>query len=590
MTGDMKISDVTRTPFFRDEVLRELDVLHARALVRMPFIHLMLVLGLKFVFLPFVPVRQFVGWGVLTVLMEMVRAAAGIWILRRKQDFDAQRVHRVLVVLAGLSGLIIGWSAVLFLPVLDPQRQAILLVILFAMPAAGVAVSVGARWILGTYALMILLPTVVVYLHLYPDLWVALWLTLLFFVFMVGVSSDAEKLLLRSILIRRERDGAMQALQHSHEETLQAMKRAERFAQARDRVLASASHDLRQPLHTLSLYGAVLSSNPDMATMQQLGRNIDQVVRALGHLLTGLLDLSRFSPEHYRPEQKLFDLDALVHEVCREFDPIAREKGITLIRETSPIRLMGDAFATARILRNLLDNAIKYTIRGDVRVIARCEQKQVILIVADTGIGISPKEKEHIFEEFYQIDNPTRDRNKGVGLGLAIVQRLCALIGAHIALESVLGQGAQFTVAFPVNAQEWVGRRRDEETVSTNTLSGRKIYVLDDERDILQGMQILLELWQVDVYLARTVDDMMDIFHQSGRPDVLIADLRLEGDEHGAALACRLQERYGVFPVLIMTGDISSSALQVAHEAGFVVLQKPVAADSLHAALCEMLG
>ena len=214
-------------------------------------------------------------------------------------------------------------------------------------------------------------------------------------------------------------------------------------AQARARVLAAASHDLRQPLHALSVYSAVLASKPAPDLLNEVSANIDQIVRSLGNLLNGLLDLSRLSAGYYVPEHQEVDLERLIAGVCNEFQHPAGQKSLAVIQELDPVRVLGDPVAIGRITRNLIDNAIKYTEQGNVRVALHTElagdASLAVLTVTDTGKGIPASEHSRIFEEFYQLDNPGRDRSRGVGLGLAIVQRLCELIGAQISVVSVVG-------------------------------------------------------------------------------------------------------------------------------------------------------
>ncbi len=566
-------------------MLRELVTLHARVLRRMPLVQLLVVVGLALALLPEVPRPLFLGWGALTLAVEILRAGSGAWVLRRIEVQEPSRTHLYFVALAALSGGAVGLGGALFLPHLSLERQALLAIVLFAMPAAGVSVSVGSRYILAAYAATILVPATEIYVHLHHALWVVQGLSLVFLAFLITVAADGEQLLLRSVAIRRERDQVVKELERSNAETRAAMIRAERGAQARARVLASASHDLRQPLHALSIYSAVLAAKPDPDTLREVGHNIDQIVRSLGSLLAGLLDLSRLSAGYYVPERQTFALDRVVLETCREYEAPATAKGLALTHDCATVWLCGDALAVGRILRNLLDNAVKYTERGDIRVSIHGDGSQAILTVADTGKGIPPRERARIFEEFYQLDNPGRDRSRGVGLGLAIVKRLCELLGADIGVESELERGARFTVRIPGVAAPPAPQAGDEPISPSASLDGLVAYVVDDEQDILTGMRALLEVWKAKVHVADSAPAAEQLFRKYGKPGLLIADLRLAGHEHGAALAARLRTAYGMFPVLIMTGETGTDAIRDAHVAGLPVVQKPVAPEALRAAI-----
>jgi CheY-like chemotaxis protein/two-component sensor histidine kinase len=314
-------------------------------------------------------------------------------------------------------------------------------------------------------------------------------------------------------------------------------------------------------------------------------------VRALGNLLNGLLDLSRLSAGFYVPERQSVDLDRLVGAVCAEYERAAAQKGLSFKRELVSIRLLGDPVALGRITRNLIDNAVKYTDRGAVTVsIGAIEGPRAVLRVVDTGRGIPAAELGRIFEEFYQLDNPGRDRNKGVGLGLAIVQRLCELIGAAVEVESRVDAGTCFTVSLPIVAPE--ARILEPPAMAALEASppGQRIYVVDDETDIQNSMRTLLQLWGIGVATAGSSGAADRLFVEQGPPNLLIVDLRLGGEEHGAELACRLREAHGDFPILIITGETSSDALRLARERGFTLLQKPIAPEVLRREIFTALG
>ena len=568
------------------EVLKELVVLHAQVLKRMPLIQLFVVVGQSLVVFQYVPTAMFLGWGILTLAMESLRAACAAWVLRRVDSIDPRRVHFYFVVLATLAGGVVGLGAVLFLPRIPILAQALTGIILFVMPAAGVAVSVSSKYILAAYSFFILFLASATWAFIYPSQALAVSvLPTLYWVFMISIAADGEKLLLRSVIIRQERDRMVKDLEQSNLDVRAAMDKTEQSAQARARVLAAASHDLRQPLHALSIYSAILAANPAPDTLREVGQNIDQIVRSLGNLLSGLLDLSRLSVGYYVPEKQIFDFDKTVNEVCAEYESSTPDKNLVLVRELSPVRLCGDPIAVARIARNLLDNAIKYTDQGEVRITTRADGPCAVLTVADTGKGIPLAEQSRVFEEFYQIDNPGRDRSKGVGLGLAIVQRLCELLEAKISIESEFGRGTRFDVTFPGVAVTPIDTPGAASSSERAPLRGLRIYVIDDEIDIVKSMGALLQIWGVDAKTAGSPQVAENIYRQFGKPDLLIADLRLGTAEHGAELATRLQRTFGSHPVLIITGETASSALRKANEAGYPLLQKPIAPEILRDAI-----
>ncbi len=576
-------------------MLIEVIGLHAQAMLRMPWVQAFLVLGLGLCIFHFVDARVFAVWAVFSIGMEVLRARYARHVLLRGYDAEPRRTQAVFVSLAAASGTSIAVGAVLFLPRLPILYQAVYGLIIFAIPAAGVAVSQSSRNILAAYAMCMLLPSGATWGVIYPAQAMAVGaLTILYCIVIILAAADGEKLLLRSVTIRHQRDRLVRDLEQRNSDVRAAMSEAEQSAKARARVLAAASHDLRQPLHALSVYSAVLASKPAPDLLNEVSVNIDQIVRALGNLLNGLLDLSRLSAGNYVPEHQELTLDTLIAGVCAEYGQAAAQKNLALIQQLNPVRVMGDAVALGRIARNLIDNAIKYTDEGQVCVYTGLDESRgvprAVMSIRDTGRGIPEAEQARIFEEFYQLDNPGRDRSKGVGLGLAIVQRLCELMGAKIQVESRVGAGTEFRVSLPAAIGAAISGPQEHSAAASVSLEGRRVYVVDDERDIRNSMSALLGIWGVQAATADSVKDAEALFAKSGAPDLLIVDLRLADEEHGSNLAGRLRTHYGDFPVLIITGETSSDALREAHASGFALLQKPIAAEVLRREIGSILG
>ncbi len=575
-------------------VLMELVQLHAQAMRRMPWVQTALVIGVAIAILPFIRLSLFLGWSALTVGVEIIRSRYSAEVLRRGAAVDARRTHGMFVALAAMAGIVIGFGAVFAMPQLPIRDQAVLGIILFATPAAGVAVSQSSRYIVAAYALSILLPAAGVWGFLHPGQGVDVGgLTLLYCAVLILAAADGEKLLLRSVTIRHERDRLVRDLERKNAEVQRAVAEAELAAQSRSRVLAAASHDLRQPLHALSVYSAVLASKPPPELLDEASGNIDQIVRTLGNLLNGLLDLSRLSAGYYVPEHQSVALEKLIAGVCAEYQQAAAQKSLIIRQELAPACVLSDPVAIGRIARNLLDNAIKYTDAGAVRVALHTEMlgsaPLVVLSVSDTGKGIPESEHRRIFEEFYQLDNSGRDRTRGVGLGLAIVQRLCELIGAKVTVESVIDAGTCFRVTMPGSVGALTAPESLPDESINSLLAGKRVYVVDDEIDILKSMRALLGVWGFETYAVRSSSEADDLFTTQGAPDLLIVDLRLGEAVHGAQLADRMRREHGEFPVVIITGETASEALRQANEAGYTLLQKPIAPEVLRRTIIAAL-
>ena len=405
---------------------------------------------------------------------------------------------------------------------------------------------------------------------------------------LIAVAGESEHLLRRTIAARRERDEMVQRLERSHAEVTQAVRLAEDSAAARSRVLAAASHDLRQPLHALSLYSAILNAEPAPEALREVSTKIDEIVHTLGSLVHGLLDLSQLSMGHYVPMTKTFRLDLLVSSICSEYSAVSRQSGMSFKIDAAPIAICADSLAISRMLRNLVDNAFKYTQQGGVTVSLRREAGEAVLAVRDTGRGIPESEHARVFEEFYQLRNPGRDRVRGVGLGLAIVKRLADLMDARIVLRSQEGVGT--TIELRLNGMAELSSGAGDATpgADASTAPGhRSVYVVDDEADIVHGARTLLELWGYRVRTASGSDELAALFINEGPPDLLIVDLRLRDDEHGLALAARMRRLQGAFAVLVVTGETSSSVLADAKQSGYGIVHKPISAPLLRQRMDE---
>ena len=576
------------------EVLRERLELHARMLKRMPWAHLALIVGLALTELPHVAARTFIAWASWTLFVEVARALYGMWILKRPDRYSLEMVQWQMVSLAIVSGAGIGLSSLLFVAVLRVEDQLLLGLIVFAASAGIVAVAQASRLIIGAYSGALLVMADIGWLLSYPQhASPILVLDALYMGLLIGVAGESKRMLRRSIAVRRERDQMVRKLEHSHSEVMRAVRLAEDLAAARSRVLAAASHDLRQPLHALSLYSAILNAEPAPEALREVSTKIDEIVHTLGSLVHGLLDLSQLSMGHYVPLTKTFPLDALVGAIGSEYASVAQQSGIGLTLDTLPLAVHADPLAISRILRNLVDNAFKYTQQGEVTVSLRSDSNEAVLTVRDTGPGIPESEHARIFEEFYQLRNPGRDRVRGVGLGLAIAKRLTELIGAKIDLRSREGEGTTFEIRIPGMVEATGGRSDTSPGAAGDGVAACgdvTIYLVDDEVDILQGARTLLELWGYQVHTAIGPEDLASLFVKRGPPHLLIVDLRLRGDEHGLALAARMRRMHGAFAVLVITGETSSSSLADAKQSGYGIVHKPLSALLLRQRIEEALA
>jgi signal transduction histidine kinase/ActR/RegA family two-component response regulator len=563
---------------------------HAQALVEEQAILVCLFLALGIELQPLLGWPAYLIWAGLYLLVDGVRLWRARRALRLQPAEVPRRTYAWCVVETALAASVLGLGAWLFMPLLPAQDQMLLTIFMFVLPAANLPVC-PSRYLALANALPILTATAVAWALEHGDQVPSVaTLTLIYIIVLIVVAVDAERRLARSVEIRQERDRVLVALEERNRDVETAMGKAEAEALARARVLAAASHDLRQPLHALSIYSAILAGNPSAETLRDVGRNVDQIVRSLGSLVNGLLDLSQLNVGHYVPERKVFALEDVIEDVCKEYSSAVAAKGLRLYRELTPLRLYDDPVAIGRIARNLIDNAIKYTDRGWVRVGVVREEQRASLTVADSGRGVAADMHGRIFEEFYQVDNPGRDRSLGVGLGLTIVGRLCELLDARVAVDSTPGVGSTFAVCFGGLVLEPLPSFVAEDFVDRRAVLDRQIFLVDDDPDILRSMGALLATWGAKAHLARSPQELERLFRRIGKPDLLIADIRLGVPEDGVALVNRLRARYGFFPIIVLTGETASDALAEAKQHRYPVLIKPVVPERLRQTIGDALA
>lgn len=364
---------------------------------------------------------------------------------------------------------------------------------------------------------------------------------------------------------------------------------------AKSRFLAAASHDLRQPVHSISLYvgalGRFVSEGEGARTVNRLQGS----VRALDGLFEGLQDISRIDAGVVPVQQRAFALSMLFDAIDMQFRAGAELKGLKLVFEPSDAVVESDRMLLERILSNLVSNAIRYTPAGRVTVRAVRERESVVVQVEDTGIGIAEEHRELIFEEFVQIGNPERDRSKGLGLGLAIVRRLAEILRHPLTLESVPGRGSVFSLRLPAVSLGAAfvdpAAAPVQATEPPSFLPGSFVLVIDDEKDVLDATAIVLEQAGAHVLKAVSGDDAVDRIGQEDRmPDIVMSDLRLRGGESGIAAVARVREAIGEpIPALLVTGDTAPERVAEATASGFTLLHKPLRPEALVAALARGL-
>ena len=323
--------------------------------------------------------------------------------------------------------------------------------------------------------------------------------------------------------------------------------------------------------------------------------HIQECVEALDHLFSELLDLSRLETGAMRIEITEFPLDHVLQEVSRNFRMIAEQHGLRLIMRATDVWVRTDRTMLSRILNNLVSNALRYTSKGGVLVVARrrCDGT-VRLDVWDTGSGIAPEHQARVFDEFYRVEcHGTNEHDtgtrRGLGLGLATVQRLAELLDTQVLLQSHTGRGSVFSFHLPEIPPQLVFDMPAEE--APMDVSGMRVLVIDDEPAILSGIRYLLRSWGCDVAIAEDrIQALQAAEEWPSPPDIVISDLRLRDGESGldvlAALdQLYLRDGYAPFPRLLITGETRSDRLREIMAANIPVLYKPVSPEQLREAM-----
>lgn len=364
---------------------------------------------------------------------------------------------------------------------------------------------------------------------------------------------------------------------------------------AKTRFLASASHDLRQPMHTIGLLVALLRNRGGPPEQNNIIEKIHSATQAMEHLFTGLLDISKLDAGMVKPEIEDFALADILRSIQTNFAPPAEEKGLRLRIVPCGAIIKSDAVILERIVANLVANAVRYTKCGTILVGCRRGSDAVTILVCDTGTGIAQERHAEIFQEFVQLDNPERDRTKGLGLGLSIVKRSADLLGHPITVRSRPSKGSCFSITVPRSAASANVDSHSHSSVveaSAASLSNLFIVVIDDEQDIRFAMQSILEQWGCHVLSVGSAPDAIDQLGNHLRtPDLVISDYRLRDNQNGiqAVQAVRkaLDEE---LPAIILTGDIAATELRQVVALGLPLAHKPISADQLRVLIAETVA
>ncbi|MHB0925067.1 MAG: ATP-binding response regulator [Gallionellaceae bacterium] len=391
-------------------------------------------------------------------------------------------------------------------------------------------------------------------------------------------------------------------LQQRIEEATQALlvkkEEAEHANHDKSHFLAVASHDLRQPLHALGLYVAEMQRKVSNAEQRHLVNQVERSIEALSTLLNALLDISKLDAGAVIPQMQTCAVDAMLGRIAADYQMLASVKNIRLIVRPCSGYVTSDPLLLERILANLVSNAIRYTYQNGCVMVACRRRKHFLRIeVRDNGVGISKTDQGNIFREFFQLAQPQLDTSKGLGLGLAIVDRLVKLLGHRIELRSAPGKGAVFALEVPITPNagrpsavaEQVSAHLDQE-VEKSPLAGKRLLIVDDDAAVLSGTTGILTSWGCHVSAAASVAQVEQFLHDGVKWDLIVSDYQLGNNTNGIdVIELVRQHQNQRIPCILISGDTSPTVLKLASVSGHHLLHKPVRPAKLRSLIEHLL-
>lgn len=480
-----------------------------------------------------------------------------------------------------VNSMVWGAAPLLFMPVDNLPLTSLMMLVMLGLCATGALAVAPLKKAIPSYIVPMLLGlTAALAMH---GGMILLFLALSCIVYLLITLKFAfaqHVLLTESLRMRFEKEALAEKLREQ-------MVATELASQEKTRFLATASHDLRQPLHAIALFGSALVNELGERPEKENALRLMGAVNTLGQSLDTMLDISRLDAGVITPQWQAVSVNGLFQSLNQSFVGLASEKDLQLRFRSSPLWVHSDPELLRRLLSNLIDNAIKYTQQGGVLVVARLRGSEVWLEVFDTGIGIASEQLSRVFEEFYQVDNPGRDRAQGLGIGLSIVRRLSRLLSHPVSLRSQPGKGSCFRLRLPLAKPATVLSPLKMPPTAALPAATRpqRVLVLDDEAEIRKAMAVLLSSYGIAAEVvadeAGARAELKQAASEAALFDLLLCDFRLADGVDGLDVGQRLCREYPGMALLLVTGETSPERLQRVRDAGVPVLFKPVSAERL---------
>ncbi|EYS97411.1 transcriptional regulator [Cupriavidus sp. SK-4] len=505
----------------------------------------------------------------------------------RLSEAGAGRYARGMTAMLTLIGALWGLVAWLYLDVRQPAVVICVLSLIAGMSAAALAVFSACLPVAIGFFLPAIVPVWIAFLATGDIEYLPMFLgTPLYLCVLLVFARNYARVARQAIALRFENVELISQLRDQTARAEAAQHAAEDASRAKSVFLASASHDLRQPLHAMGLFLVSLGRSELDERQRQLVAHIEASSGAAREMLNSLLDFSKLEAGVITPRARAFRLQPLLHKLENEFAPQADARGLVYRTRDTTAMLYGDPTLVELVLRNLIANAIRYSWQGGVLVACRMHRLHAVVEVWDTGIGIPAAQHRDIFREFHQLGNPERDQRKGLGLGLAIVDGLARTMRTRVTLGSRPGRGSVFRFNMPL---AWGTPEEAPRPPAPHALDGLRVLVIDDDAAIRTAMSELLAAWQCECRTAESEEDALALL-SSFTPALILADYRLRGHRTGQEALDAIRQRLGRHvPAIIITGDTAADRLRTAHASGTALLHKPVVSQELQAAIDALL-
>lgn len=522
-------------------------------------------------------------------------AMVQVFVAREPGDEEIEWWDRAYLIALFLNGVIWGAAGFLLYPPDNTIYQVVLAFVIGGMSASATA-SLAARQaaiVLAVCPAMLIASVRFLFDGTEGHIEMGVIL-LLYLAVLMNIGRAMHRQIIDSLSLRFENQALVDSLENSVSELEVARGIAEQSNRAKTRFLASASHDLRQPVHAMTLFvSALMRRLAEDQNSQDLIAKINRSLDSVRGLLDSLLDISKLDAGIVHVREERIELRVLLDQVVNEFAGLAEEKSLYL-RAAGPTAFVeSDLVLLGQIVRNLTANAIRYTKSGGVLIAVRKSGDTARVEIWDTGVGIRAEDQEEIFQEFFQLRNVSTDQQGGLGLGLSIVKRTCDLLNCKMELMSELGKGSRFVVTLPLAAdQEQHASQLDMHApdMSVGQEVSHVLLIEDDplSADALKG---LLESWGYKCALTDGLAGLADAIGSLGnRVDLIISDYRLADGETGDYVAREVRSKVGEnTPVLIVTGDTGPDRLLDLRETGLDLLHKPVQPAELRAIVRHLL-